>query len=61
MLSENVRSKTTLTEYVVIPWHDISKWFCYSSKHAVVMSGKKLPGILKLPKVSTYIVARFRT
>jgi len=50
-----------LTEYVVIPWHDISKWFCYSSKHAVVMSGKKLPGKLKLPNVSTYIVARFRT
>jgi len=56
-----VGQETTLTEYVVIPWHDISKWFCYSSKHAVVMSGKKLPGKLKLPNVSTYIVARFRT
>jgi len=25
------------------------------------MSGKKLPGKLKLPKVSTYMVARFRS
>jgi len=25
------------------------------------MSGKKLPGKPKLPKVSTYVVARFRT
>jgi len=25
------------------------------------MSGKKLPGKPKLPKVSTYMVARFRT
>ena len=25
------------------------------------MSGKKIPGKLKLPNVSTYMVARFRT
>jgi len=25
------------------------------------LSGKKIPGKLKLPKVSTYTIARFRT
>ena len=30
-----------------------------SSNH--IMSGKKLPGKPKLPKVSTYMIARFRT
>jgi len=28
---------------------------------SIVMSGKKLPGKPKLPKVLTYMVARFRT
>jgi len=32
-----------------------------SATLVVVTSGKKLPGKPKLPKVSTYMVARFRT
>ena len=51
--------KTTLAEYVFIPGHDISKWFSYTSNQTI--SGKKLPGIPKLPEVSTYMVVRLRT
>jgi len=49
---------TTLAEYVFVPRQDISKWFTPVS---IVMCGKKRPGNPKLPKVSTYMVARLRT
>jgi len=60
VLGERIRLKNTLVEYVFIP-RQIFPSGTVLLVSTVVMSAKKLPGKTKLPKVSTYMVARFRT